>query len=103
MLLYRDYKEAYLTRKFDFVDNFDKVQLILDSIKVAGGRDIPEAVFEALYDAQINMNWINSEKIIVQVGDAPPHSEPRGEITSDMVYKKIKRIRNYYISNTFKR
>ncbi len=86
VLLYRDYKEAYLTRKFDFVDNFDKVQMILDSIKVAGGRDIPEAVFEALYDAQTTMDWKNSEKLIVQVGDAPPHPEPRGDITSKMVY-----------------
>lgn len=86
VMLYRDYKEAYLTRKFDFVDNFDKVQMILDSIKVAGGRDIPEAVFEALYDAQTNMDWKNSARIIVQVGDAPPHPEPRGEITSNMVY-----------------
>lgn len=88
VLLYRDYKEAYLTRKYDFVDNFDKAQAILDSIKVAGGRDIPEAVFEALYDAQTTMEWQNSAKIIVQVGDAPPHPEPRGDVTSDMVYEE---------------
>lgn len=87
VMLYRDYKEAYLTRKFDFVENFDKAQMILDSIKVAGGRDIPEAVFEALYDAQTTMSWENSAKLIVQVGDAPPHPEPRGEITSEMVYE----------------
>lgn len=87
VILYRDYKEAYLTKRFDFVDNFNKVQLILDSIKVAGGRDIPEAVFEAIYDAQVKMNWENSAKIIVQVGDAPPHPEPRGDVTSDMVYE----------------
>ncbi|OQY38775.1 MAG: hypothetical protein B6229_05165 [Spirochaetaceae bacterium 4572_7] len=86
VLLYRDYKESYLTRKFDFVDNFDKTQMILDSIKVSGGRDIPEAVFEALYAAQTTMDWQNSEKLIVQVGDAPPHPEPRGDITSQMVY-----------------
>ncbi len=105
VMLYRDYKESYLIKKFDFVDDFDKVQKILDSIKVAGGRDIPEAVFEALYDAQINMDWVNSEKLIVQVGDAPPHPEPRGGftgkdlkgkthdyplVTSQMVYDKSK-------------
>lgn len=88
VLLYRDYKEAYLTRKFDFVDNFDKVQMILDSIKVAGGRDIPEAVFEALYDAQTTMEWKNEAKLIVQVGDAPPHPEPRGDVTKEMVYEE---------------
>ncbi|QEN05447.1 VWA domain-containing protein [Thiospirochaeta perfilievii] len=88
VMLYRDYKEAYLTRKFDFVDNFDKAQMILDSIKVQGGRDIPEAVFEALYAAQTTMDWQNSEKVIVQVGDAPPHPEPRGDITSEMVYEE---------------
>ncbi|MBN2617712.1 MAG: VWA domain-containing protein [Spirochaetales bacterium] len=87
VVLYRDYKEAYLTKKFDFVDNFDKIQAILDSVKVQGGRDIPEAVFEALYDAESNMMWENSAKIIVQVGDAPPHPEPRGDITSQMVYE----------------
>lgn len=96
VMLYRDYKEAYLTRKLDFVDNFDQAQKILDSIKVAGGRDIPEAVFEALYDAQTTMDWKNSEKLIVQVGDAPPHPEPRGDITSTMVYD-IARDRNITI------
>ncbi|MGL1890449.1 MAG: VWA domain-containing protein [Spirochaetaceae bacterium] len=87
VILYRDYKEKYLTLKYDFVDDFEKVQMILNSIKVVGGRDIPEAVFEALYAAQTTLEWKNSAKIIVQVGDAPPHPEPRGEITSEMVYQ----------------
>ncbi|MDT8297140.1 MAG: vWA domain-containing protein [Spirochaetaceae bacterium] len=85
LLLYRDYKEAYLTRNTPFSDNLDDLQSQLDRVTVSGGRDLPEAVNEALYAALTEYDWIAPERIIIQVGDAPAHVEPRGAITRDMV------------------
>jgi hypothetical protein len=45
---YRDYLEEYLYRVSRFETGLDRVQWVLDRIRPAGGRDIPEAVNEAL-------------------------------------------------------
>jgi len=88
LVLYRDYKEAYLTRESDFTVNLETVQYWLDHISVRGGRDKPEAVYEGLYSALINLDWQSDNRLIIQVGDALPHEEPRGVITEDMVYEE---------------
>ncbi len=36
--------------------------------------------------------WIAPERLIIQVGDAPAHEEPRGAITSDMVENEAARL-----------
>jgi len=86
LVLYRDYKEAYLTREEDFTVNMETVQLWLDRISVNGGRDKREAVYEGLYSALSNLLWQNEHRLIIQVGDALPHEEPRGVITEEMVF-----------------
>ena len=48
---YRDYLEEYLYRTHRFETGTGQIQEILSQIQVAGGRDIPEAVNEALYAA----------------------------------------------------
>ncbi|MBN1648116.1 MAG: VWA domain-containing protein [Spirochaetales bacterium] len=85
MMLYRDYFEEYVTRIIPFQITFEDVQEKLDTIKVFGGRDIPEAVYEALYESIHNFAWYAEEKAIVLIGDAPPHPLPRGKITKEMV------------------
>jgi hypothetical protein len=86
IVMYRDYKEAYLTKEIPFQDNLERVQWHLDHITVSGGRDIPEAVYEGIFSGITNYEWIGDNRVIIQVGDAPPHEEPKGEITKDMVY-----------------
>lgn len=86
LVLYRDYKESYLTREEDFTVNMETVQLWLDRISVNGGRDKREAVYEGLYSALSNLYWQNEHRLIIQVGDALPHEEPRGVITEEMVF-----------------
>jgi hypothetical protein len=88
MVFYRDYKEAYLTREVPFTNNLETMQYWLDRISVNGGRDKREAVYEGLYSALINLEWQSDNRLIIQVGDALPHEEPRGEITEDMVYEQ---------------
>lgn len=92
LVFYRDYKEAYLTRSSPFTDDLDELQRLLDSATVSGGRDKPEAVHEGIYAALTEFDWAAPERIIIQVGDAPPHDEPRGAITPDMVQDQAARL-----------
>jgi len=88
IVMYRDYKEAYLTKEIPFETDLDRVQWQLDRITVSGGRDIPEAVYEGIFSGISNYKWTADQRIIIQVGDAPPHDEPMGEITKEMVYRE---------------
>ena len=85
---YRDYKEAYLTKEYDFMTDLDQLQYHLDRVTVSGGRDLPEAVYEGIYSGLINFEWEAADRLIIQVGDALPHEEPRGAITKEMVYQE---------------
>jgi len=88
IVLYRDYKEEYLTRRFRFESDLGTIQSRLNRITVAGGRDLPEAVYEGLYEAVTDFDWKASSRLIIQVGDALPHEEPRGDVTKDMVFEE---------------
>lgn len=85
LVYYRDYMEEYLTRRFDFQDDLDFIQRALDTVRVAGGRDIPEAVYEALYTSVVSFDWRAEDRLVVLVGDAPPHPRPRGSVTRELV------------------
>jgi len=86
IVLYRDYKEEYLTKSFIFESDLDIVQGRLNRISVSGGRDLPEAVYEGIYEAVNGFEWNASSRLIIQVGDALPHEEPKGAITKEMVF-----------------
>jgi hypothetical protein len=85
MVLYKDYFEEYLTRVIPFTRDFEGVRKSLNAVRVIGGRDIPEAVYEALYEAALGFPWEAQSRLIVLIGDAPPHRRPRGKVTKDMV------------------
>jgi hypothetical protein len=86
MVYYRDYMEEYLTQNVGFQPDLAAVQTAVDRIRVAGGRDIPEAVHEALYVALDKFPWQSEARMVILVGDAPPHPRPRGGVTREMVY-----------------
>ena len=86
IVYYKDYMEDYLTRTVDFQNDLAIVQQAIDGLRVAGGRDIPEAVHEALYSAVMNFPWAAENRLVILVGDAPPHARPRGRVTEEMVY-----------------
>lgn len=85
---YRDYLEEYLNYVVPFTDNLDDVERSIRRVRVAGGRDIPEAVYEALYAALIRFHWSAADRRIVLIGDAPPHPRPRGAVTEEMVFSR---------------
>ncbi|MEW5816781.1 MAG: vWA domain-containing protein [Spirochaetota bacterium] len=86
MVLYKDYMESYITMVIPFRDGLNGIQPVLNNIKVSGGRDIPEAVFEALYAGIHSFPWEAEARLIILIGDAPPHPTPWGSVTKEMVY-----------------
>jgi hypothetical protein len=84
MVLYKDYYDEYLTRVVPFTSDFARFQRDLNAIRVRGGGDIPEAVYEALYDGATRFTWEAEARIMLLIGDAPPHPKPRGRITKAM-------------------
>lgn len=91
LVLYKDYYEEYVNKAYPFQENsFAKLQQVLDSVRVYGGRDIPEAVYEALYEGLHYYPWAAEQRILILVGDAPPHPMPRGKIDKEMVYNDAK-------------
>ncbi|MDR1787414.1 MAG: VWA domain-containing protein [Treponema sp.] len=85
MVLYRDYYDEYLTKVIPFTTDFSAFQTQLNSVKTGGGRDIPEAVYEALYEAAIKFEWQSESRLIILAGDAPPHKRQLGMVSKDMV------------------
>ncbi|MDR1948770.1 MAG: VWA domain-containing protein [Spirochaetaceae bacterium] len=85
MVLYKDYFDEYLNRLIPFTTDFESFQRNLNAVRVGGGRDIPEAVYEALYEAANRFPWEAESRLMILVGDAPPHLRARGKITKSMV------------------
>jgi len=85
LVLYRDYHEEYLTRIIPFTSDMNGIQKSINGIRTGGGRDIPEAVHEALDTGIRAFDWQAENRIIVLVGDAPPHPRPRGKVTAETV------------------
>jgi len=84
MVQFKDYNESYLTKVVPFTNNFTQFQRDLNAIRVYGGGDIPEAVYEALYEGSTKFKWEAQSRIMLLIGDAPPHPKPRGKITKEM-------------------
>lgn len=92
LVLYRDYKDAYITKPFEFEVEIDAIQAKLNTITVDGGGDKQEAVYEGIFRAITDYDWAASNRLIIQVGDAMPHSTPKGEITEEMVFESAKKL-----------
>jgi hypothetical protein len=89
MVLYKDYFDEYLTRKIAFTADFSRFQTALNGIRPRGGRDIPEAVYEALY-AGTGFPWEAESRLMILIGDAPPHLRQRGDVSKEMVENAAK-------------
>ena len=89
LVLYKDYYDEYLTRVIPFTRDLGVFQRNLNAISVRGGGDIPEAVFEALYDGATRFSWAAESRHLILAGDAPPHPRPRGRITREMTFQAI--------------
>jgi hypothetical protein len=93
MVLYKDYGDSYITRTVPFTDDLDRFQRSLLGISTGGGRDIPEAVYEALHEAAVKFRWQADSRLIILIGDAPPHPRPRGKISKEMTVSALNTYR----------
>ncbi|HOF84423.1 MAG TPA: VWA domain-containing protein [Treponemataceae bacterium] len=86
LVLYKDYYEDFLARvAAPFTTDLVFFRKALNSFRVQGGRDIPEAVYEGLH-AALSLAWTpGSDRKIILVGDAPPHPKPRAKISREGV------------------
>lgn len=75
----RDKESRFLTRIQPLTLNISRVRRFLDNVPAFGGYDWPEAVDEGLRVAVQNSGWREgAKKVIILVGDAPPHDEHLG-------------------------
>lgn len=87
LLLYRDYGDNYYYKNlpvkyYPFTIIPDEFYKQLNGFTITGreGGDVPEAVYEALYASIEFYEWDpKAQKKIILIGDAEPHSRPRGK------------------------
>ncbi len=86
LVYYKDREEEYELRRFEFTDRVLTLQAQVASIQATGGGDWAESVHEAIREAVENYVWISDRKIIVVVGDAPPHNPPYEDVDLDQIF-----------------
>jgi len=86
LVTYRDSNEAFVTRSHPLSHGTISLNNFLRQINAEGGGDYQEAIDEGLKVAIQEMNWRpKAKKIIVLMGDAPPHTETIKECTDRVV------------------
>ncbi len=77
LVAFRDHGEEYLTRTYDLSNDLAAFQGVLSTLRAQAGGDTPEAVNEALARTVHNISWrgAGTSRLVVMVGDAPPHMD----------------------------
>lgn len=76
VVTYRDKGDAYVTRHEVLHASHFKQVAFLDEIEADGGGTFPEAIHSGVETAVQRMRWSGkARRVIVIVGDAPPHAE----------------------------
>ncbi|CAG8816809.1 28931_t:CDS:2, partial [Racocetra persica] len=98
-------------QNFDFTNSLEKFKMyITNKVKAISNYDEPEDVLGGLNAAITEMTWSNATRVIIHIGDAPPHGrrftnlndeypdgDPNG-LTAESVLKKmqLKNILYYF-------
>ncbi len=76
LVAYRDRGDDFVTKSYPLTHKTQQLQQFLNGLDPVGGGDRAEAVDEGLRVALNEFNWDkNSKKIILIIGDAPPHPQ----------------------------
>lgn len=76
LVAYRDHTDDFVTKSFPLTHRTQQLEGFLQGMDPVGGGDHAEAVTDGLRVAINEFNWgKNSKKIILVIGDAPPHKE----------------------------
>ncbi len=97
---YRDQGEEFLVRAYKQTASGKALATAIRGVNAKGGGDFPEAVYAALKTALSDPGWpkghsAGSHKVLVVVGDAPPHSANMGKIKTLLTTKAKEGYRTY--------
>ena len=83
-VFYRDEGDRYLTKSFNFTDDYRKTIQDIGMQEADGGGDLPEAVHTALETGLQELSWNASARarIAFLILDAPAHRDHQGVIES---------------------
>lgn len=91
---YRDTGDEYVTKCFDFTNDIDELQTILNSQSADGGGDEPEAVAQILDEAIVQKQWgDDTVKLAFLIFDAPPHDDTKDTLENAIKTASEKGIR----------
>lgn len=78
LVMYRDHKDLYVTKQFDFTSDLAAFKATLQEQGAAGGGDIPEAM-DAAMALVPELSWSegNAVRMSFLLADAPPHKQDR--------------------------
>jgi hypothetical protein len=85
IVFYRDHGDEFLTRVAPLTADGEALVRAIAGMEAKGGGDVPEAVYEAIFTAVRRQRWLSSNRVVITVGDAPPH-----ENTKDKLVELIK-------------
>ncbi|CAG8629542.1 19079_t:CDS:2 [Cetraspora pellucida] len=82
---YRDHSDGSdRLQNFDFTSSLEKFKTyIANKVKAIGGNDDPEDVLGGLNAAITEMTWSNATRVIIHIGDAPPHGHRFTNLSDD--------------------
>ena len=83
-VFYRDEGDEYVTKYYQFTDDYRQIIQYISMQNARGGGDHPEAVHTALETGLQNLNWNASARarIAFLILDAPAHQDHQGVIES---------------------
>jgi Mg-chelatase subunit ChlD len=75
MTVYRDRRDLFVTRTFDFTSSVDVFKAALADVRADGGGDTPEDLNAGLHQAVTAPSWRGDDtvKLVFLIADAPPH------------------------------
>ena len=75
LVAYRDQGDDFYVRGWDFTNDTDAFQRVLEQLQAGGGSDMPEAMNAALHTAVQQMSWRGPgvSRMLIALADAPPH------------------------------
>jgi Mg-chelatase subunit ChlD len=82
LTFYRDHGDEFVAVTRPLTHRVNELQDALGAMTAAGGGDIPEAVLDGLNDCYNSNHWTTAKdgrKVVVLIGDAPPHRETQAE------------------------
>ena len=84
LIAYRDHDNAPVWEGERFTNNINTIREFLFKLRITGGADLPEAVYDGVAACR-DLNWRNdATRIIVLIGDAPPHADDESKLFREL-------------------